>query len=180
MFTNFDCSVYFVKKVEILIKTFEVLPEYLKTKSRGLVNDYRDWGVPLGRRFRALKLWFVMRSMGIEGIQEKLRLHIKLNKSFSEEIAATPGVKLAMEPFINFTCFRLHPAGMDGTEDLNWLNEKFLEEINSGGRLFLTHTKINDLFTIRMIIGQTYVEEKHVDLALSEIRAAAEKVLTKM
>ena len=180
MFTNFDCSIYYVKKAELLIKTFEVLPEYLKTKSRGLVNDYRDWGVPLGRRFRALKLWFVMRSMGIEGIQEKLRFHIGLNKSFSEELAATPGVELAMEPFLNFSCFRLRPAGMEGPEDLNRLNEKFLEEINGGGKVFLTHTKINTLYTIRMIIGQTYVEEKHVELALSVIRAAAEKTLTKM
>jgi aromatic-L-amino-acid decarboxylase len=180
MFTNFDCSVYFVKKAEILIKTFEVLPEYLKTKSRGLVNDYRDWGVPLGRRFRALKLWFVMRSMGIEGIQEKLRYHIQLNQSFSESISKSPGFEIAMEPFLNFTCFRLRPEGMESTELLNKLNERFLEEINASGRVFLTHTKINDLYTIRMIIGQTYVEEKHVELALSEIQSAAEKVLTKM
>lgn len=180
MFTNFDCSIYYVKKAELLIKTFEVLPEYLKTKSRGLVNDYRDWGVPLGRRFRALKLWFVLRSMGIEGIREKLRFHIELNKNFSEKMAVTPGIELAMEPFLNFSCFRLHPDGMDGTEDLNRLNEMFLEEINASGKVFLTHTKINALYTIRMIIGQSYVEEKHVELALSEIREAAEKVLTKM
>jgi aromatic-L-amino-acid decarboxylase len=178
MFTNFDCSVYFVKRAELLIKTFEVLPEYLKTKSRGLVNDYRDWGVPLGRRFRALKLWFVMRSLGLEGIQEKLRFHIQLNHSFAEELAHTPGVELAMKPFLNFTSFRLHPAGLDAPEDLNTLNEKFLEEINHGGRLFLTHTKINKLYTIRMIIGQTYVEKKHVELALKEIRAAAKSVLS--
>jgi aromatic-L-amino-acid decarboxylase len=145
-----------------------------------LVNDYRDWGVPLGRRFRALKLWFVLRSMGIEGIQEKLRYHIHLNRSFSESISNSPGFVLAMEPFLNFTCFRLQPEGLESTELLNKLNERFLEEINASGRIFLTHTKINDLYTIRMVIGQTYVEEKHVELALSEIQLAAEKVLTKM
>ena len=145
-----------------------------------MVNDYRDWGVPLGRRFRALKLWFVLRSMGIEGIQEKLRYHIHLNQSFSESISNSPGFELGMEPFLNFTCFRLRPDGMESTELLNKLNERFLEEINASGRVFLTHTKINDLYTIRMIIGQTYVEEKHVELALSEIKSAAEKVLTKM
>jgi aromatic-L-amino-acid decarboxylase len=79
MFTNFDCSVYFVKDANILIRTFEVLPEYLKTNTRGQVNDYRDWGIPLGRRFRALKLWFVMRSFGLEGLRERLRKHIALN-----------------------------------------------------------------------------------------------------
>jgi len=176
MFTNFDCSVYFVKKAELLIHTFEVLPEYLKTKSRGLVNDYRDWGVPLGRRFRALKLWFVIRSMGIEGIQEKLRKHIKLNQKFSKAIQGVQDIELAMEPFLNFTCFRLNPKGMESNEMLNKLNESFLEEINGRGRVFLTHTKINDRYTIRMIIGQTYVEEEHVDLALKEIQAAAENI----
>ena len=179
MFTNFDCSVYFVKKAELLIKTFEVLPEYLKTKSRGLVNDYRDWGVPLGRRFRALKLWFVIRSMGLAGIQEKLRKHIQLNLEFSEIIQGAPGMELAMKPFLNFTCFRLHPGGMDSNEMLNKLNESFLEEINRSGKLFLTHTKINDLYTIRMIIGQTYVGKEHIILALKEIRSAAENVLSK-
>jgi len=176
MFTNFDCSVYFVKKAELLIHTFEVLPEYLKTKSRGLVNDYRDWGVPLGRRFRALKLWFVIRSMGIEGIQEKLRKHIQLNQKFSKAIQGVQDIELAMEPFLNFTCFRLNPKGMESNEMLNKLNESFLEEINGRGRVFLTHTKINDRYTIRMIIGQTYVEEEHVDLALKEIQAAAENI----
>lgn len=78
MFTNFDCSAYFVKDKEALIKTFEILPEYLKTKSRGKVNDYRDWGVPLGRRFRALKLWFVIRNFGVEALQQKVRYHISL------------------------------------------------------------------------------------------------------
>ena len=76
MFTNFDCSVYFIKNVDLLIKTFEILPEYLKTSTRGSVNDYRDWGVPLGRRFRALKLWFVIRSFGLSGLRERLQSHI--------------------------------------------------------------------------------------------------------
>ena len=80
MFTNFDCSAFFVKDAATLIKTFEILPEYLKTRTRGQVNDYRDWGIPLGRRFRALKLWSVIRSYGVEGLQEKVRYHISLGK----------------------------------------------------------------------------------------------------
>jgi len=180
MFTNFDCSVYFVKSAELLIKTFEVMPEYLKTKSRGSVNDYRDWGVPLGRRFRALKLWFVIRSMGLEGIREKLRFHMDLNRHFSESVQSIPGIELPLKPFLNFSCFRLHPAGIDSMDKINEINESFLEEINRKGTLFLTHTKIQGFYTIRMIIGQTYVERKHVDLALAEIRAAAESVLLKI
>ncbi|MCK5136943.1 MAG: hypothetical protein KAR19_14245 [Bacteroidales bacterium] len=177
MFTNFDCSVYYVKDADLLIKTFEVLPEYLKTKSRGSVNDYRDWGVPLGRRFRALKLWFVMRSFGLNGIQERLRYHIELNEYFSTEIQKVPGFELALEPFLNFTCFRLNPSETGGLDTVNSLNERLLEEINRGGRLFLTHTKIQEKYTLRMVIGQTYVEKKHVDVALDEIRTIAKGLL---
>ncbi len=177
MFTNFDCSVYLVKDAALLIKTFEILPEYLKTKTRGAVNDYRDWGVPLGRRFRALKLWFVIRSYGLEGIREKLRSHIQLNNKFSRGLLQTGNIHLPLEPFLNFTSFRLQPEGMEDPETLNRLNEAFLEEINRDGKLFLTHTKIGELYTLRMIIGQTYVEEKDVELALGQIAKAAEITL---
>jgi aromatic-L-amino-acid decarboxylase len=177
MFTNFDCSVYLVKSAGLLIKTFEILPEYLKTKTRGAVNDYRDWGVPLGRRFRALKLWFVIRSFGLEGIREKLRHHIQLNKRFSEALAEREGIHLPLEPFLNFTCFRLQPEGVEDKDTLNRLNEAFLEEINSGGKCFLTHTKIDGLYTLRMIIGQTYVEEEDVEQTLELITAASVQIL---
>ncbi|MDF1574283.1 MAG: aminotransferase class I/II-fold pyridoxal phosphate-dependent enzyme [Bacteroidales bacterium] len=177
MFTNFDCSVYLVKDASLLIKTFEILPEYLKTKTRGAVNDYRDWGVPLGRRFRALKLWFVIRSYGLEGIREKLRSHILLNNKFSRELSQIKGMHLPLDPFLNFTCFRLQPEGVDDPDLLNRLNESFLEEINRDGKLFLTHTKIGNLYTIRMIIGQTYVEEKDVEVALKQIALAARTAL---
>jgi aromatic-L-amino-acid decarboxylase len=179
MFTNFDCSVYFVKDAGPLIRTFEILPEYLKTKTRGTVNDYRDWGVPLGRRFRALKLWFVMRSFGLSGIQEKLRAHIRLNGYLAGELEKIRGVELAQDPFLNFTCFRLNPPGVDDPEVLNTLNEEFLEEVNRDGKLFLTHTRIRGLFTLRMLIGQTYVEKRDVEKALGQISSAAERIQKK-
>jgi aromatic-L-amino-acid decarboxylase len=172
MFTNFDCSVYFVKNADLLIRTFEVLPEYLKTKTRGSVNDYRDWGVPLGRRFRALKLWFVMRSFGLQGITDKILSHISLSNYFTAELQKIPGLELAMDPFLNFSCFRYRPDRDADMEKSNALNEKLLEEINSSGRVFLTHTKIRGWYTLRMLIGQTYVEKKHVDLVLKEIQNA--------
>ncbi len=179
MFTNFDCSVYLVKDAGLLIKTFEILPEYLKTKTRGAVNDYRDWGVPLGRRFRALKLWFVIRSFGLEGIREKLRTHIQMNLKFVQALVQIEAMHLPLEPFLNFTCFRLQPEGMKNPETLNQLNEAFLEEINMGGKLFLTHTKVHGLYTIRMLIGQTYVEDKDVELALEVIGEAAVQCMNK-
>ena len=179
MFTNFDCSVYYVKEAEQLIRSFEILPEYLKTKSRGSVNDYRDWGIPLGRRFRALKLWFVLRSYGIEGIREKLRGHLELNRYFVEEIRKIEGIVLPLEPFLNFTTFRYDPNPQADAGTRNKLNEMMLETINQRGKLFLTHIKIHGIHTARMVIGQTYVDRKHVDIALEEIRNAIENVKQK-
>lgn len=177
MFTNFDCSVYFIKDVDVLLKTFEVLPEYLKTKTRGLVNDYRDWGIPLGRRFRALKLWFVIRSFGIKGIQAKIRGHIELNSYFAEQIRKSPDFELVMEPFLNFTGFRYRPATSLSEDTLNTLNEKLLDCINQGGELFISHTKVRGTYVFRMIIGQTYVEQKHVDKALDVLKSEATKLM---
>jgi aromatic-L-amino-acid decarboxylase len=170
MFTNFDCSVYFVRDVKSLIRTFEILPEYLKTDTRGAVNDYRDWGVPLGRRFRALKLWFVIRSYGLEGLREKIREHIRLGTYFSREVLKIPGVETVTEPFLNFCCFRIGPVPASGSRDADALNQELLERINRGGKLFLTHTRVRGVLALRMVIGQTYTEKRHVDLALHIIK----------
>jgi len=171
MFTNFDCSVYFVKDAGVLIKTFEVLPEYLKTKTRGQVNDYRDWGIPLGRRFRALKLWFVLRSFGMEGIREKLRQHIQLNESFANRVEESSDFELLLPPFLNYTCFRYHPPHLHDEEELDRLNENLIDRINSRGHIFLTHTKVRGRYVIRMVIGQVYVEQEHVEKAWKELNA---------
>ena len=177
MFTNFDCSVYFVRDPDLLVRTFEILPEYLKTTTRGSVNDYRDWGVPLGRRFRALKLWFVIRGMGLTGIREKLREHIRLNEYFARELDRKKEFELLLPPFLNFTCFRLKPAGHDEKEASNRLNEKLLEEINRRGNLFLTHTRVRGYYALRILFSQTYLEEAHVRRALDEIIRLGEEML---
>ncbi len=169
MFTNFDCTAYFVRDPESLIRTFDILPEYLKTNTRGLVNDYRDWGIQLGRRFRALKLWFVMRGYGLTGLREKLREHLQLNQFFAEEIDQLSDFEIVVPPALNFTGFRYRPAGVNDDSELNQLNKRLLERINRRGNIFLTHTKIKDVYLIRMVIGHTYVEKKHVERALEEI-----------
>ncbi len=163
LFTNFDCTAYYVKDATHLIKTFEILPEYLKTKTRGLVNDYRDWGVPLGRRFRALKLWFVMRSYGLKGIQQKLRKHIELNKYLSDKIKKHPKLELVQEPFLNFTCLRYIGDNNQTLDMLNQNNEHIIEVINKSGKAFLSHTVVNGKYVIRVVIGQTYVEQEDVE-----------------
>lgn len=171
LFTNFDCTAYYVKEVDLLLRTFDILPEYLKTSTRGQVKDYRDWGVPLGRRFRALKLWFVLRSYGLAGLQAKLREHIRLNELFAQWVDEAEDFELLLPPFLNFTCFRYHPVTAD-EEQLNALNEQLLQRINQSGELFLTHTKIGKRYVLRMVIGQTYVEAADVERAWASLQRA--------
>jgi len=177
MFTNFDCSIYFVKDKEALVKTFEILPEYLKTQAHGKVNNYCDWGVPLGRRFRALKLWFVLRSFGVEGIRKILREHLRLAKELSERISAHPDYEILAPLTVNLICFRFHPKDISDENRLNELNEKLIAELNRTGQLYLTHTKLNGKYTIRLCIGQTRVEQRHVDEAWALIQERAEPLV---
>jgi aromatic-L-amino-acid/L-tryptophan decarboxylase len=173
MFTNFDCSAYFVKDAELLIRTFEILPEYLKTGTRGKVNDYRDWGVPLGRRFRALKLWFVIRNFGLEGIREKVSEHIRLAGWLKNQIIDQNQFEIMAPVTMNVVCFRLHPSGIENKDELNILNESLLTQLNATGKIYLTHTKLNGCYTLRMVIAQTYVEARHVEAAWFLIRTMA-------
>ena len=175
LLTNFDCSVYFIKDKENLLKTFEVLPEYLKTANRGIVNDYRDWGVPLGRRFRALKLWFVLRNYGVEGLQKQLRVHLSLAQALTTWIKNSPDFELLAPTTLNLVCFRYHPKNIQEEEMLNIINKKTLEQLNKNGRMYLTHTKINQKYTLRVVIGQTFVESHHIQRAWEQIQEIARK-----
>ncbi|HLP44676.1 MAG TPA: aminotransferase class V-fold PLP-dependent enzyme, partial [Candidatus Kapabacteria bacterium] len=158
MFTNFDCSAYFVKDKEALIRTFEILPEYLKTKEGDRVNNYRDWGIQLGRRFRALKLWFVIRSFGVAGLKEKVRNHILWANELANEIENSPDFELAALLHFSTVCFRYKPAQIADQEVLNKLNMELMETLNATGKLYLTHTKLKGAVTLRLVVGQTYQE----------------------
>ncbi|MFC2098759.1 pyridoxal phosphate-dependent decarboxylase family protein [Bacteroidota bacterium] len=173
MFTNFDCSAYYVKDTEALIRTFEILPEYLKTGTRGQVNDYRDWGVQLGRRFRALKLWFVIRDYGVEGIRQKIQDHLSWADELAEAIKKTDGFELFEPQHLGLVCFRYVPSGEDDPEKLNLLNQELMQKLNEGGKIFLTHTKVGGLVTLRMVVGQTNVTRDHVMRAWELIRETA-------
>jgi aromatic-L-amino-acid decarboxylase len=175
LLTNFDCSVYFIKDKESLLKTFEVLPEYLKTANRGVVNDYRDWGVPLGRRFRALKLWFVIRNYGVEGLQKQLRAHISLAQELTTWIKTSPDFELLVPTTLNLVCFRYHPENIQEEDVLNIINKNILAELNKSGRMYLTHTKINQQYTLRVVVGQTFVEAHHIQSAWEQIQEIARK-----
>lgn len=172
MFTNFDCSAYFVRDADMLIKTFGILPEYLKTRTRGQVNDYRDWGVPLGRRFRALKLWFVIRSFGLEGLREKVRNHISYAAWLSDRVKEHDDFEMTAPLSLNTVCFRFSPAGA-GEDRLNMLNEKLNHKLNDTGSMYLTHTKIDGRYSLRMVTSQTNVKLDNVKRAWSLITDTA-------
>ena len=167
MFTNFDCNCLFVADRAELIQTLSILPEYLRNQASetGAVIDYRDWQIPLGRRFRSLKLWFVLRTYGVEGLQYHIRRHIHLAQEFANWVRGDPRFELDMEPPLNLVCFR-HRGG-------DAFNQKLIDKLNHSGELFLTHTILKGRYTIRMSIGQTNTEERHVVSAWQKIQEVA-------
>jgi aromatic-L-amino-acid decarboxylase len=170
LFTNFDCSAYFVRDSEALRKTFEIHPEYLKTREGKLVNNYRDWSIQLGRRFRSLKLWFVLRSFGAEGLRTRIREHLRLARQLAEEIDREPDFERLAPTPLNTVCFHYTPKG---AAHVNELNRRLLETINDSGEAYLTHTVLDGVFTCRFVIGQTNVEERHVRETWRQIQQIA-------
>jgi aromatic-L-amino-acid/L-tryptophan decarboxylase len=175
MFTNFDCTAFFIKDAATLIKTFEILPEYLKTRTRGKVNDYRDWGVPLGRRFRALKLWSVIRTYGVEGLRDTVRNHIAIAARLTEKISKETDFEILAPTIISVVCFRYVPEGYN-EEQINSINEKLNHHLNDSGKLYLSHTVLKGKYTLRMVTAQTNVTDKHVESAWQLIRSTARSI----
>ncbi|MDX2284533.1 MAG: aminotransferase class I/II-fold pyridoxal phosphate-dependent enzyme [Bacteroidia bacterium] len=175
LFTHFDCSAYFVRDPGALVRTFEILPEYLKTAAAG-VNNYRDWGIPLGRRFRALKLWFVMRSFGAEGMQARLREHLRLGQLLAAWVDAHPDFERLAPVPLNLVCFRWHPQDQHDPAALDALNEQLLSSLNLEGRIYLTHTRLNGVYTLRMVMGHPDVTEAHVRQAWELIQARSAQI----
>lgn len=172
MLTNFDCSAYFVKDAGRLIRTFEIHPEYLKTAADSQVKNYRDWGIQLGRRFRALKLWFVIRSYGVEGIRAMVRQHVELAQTFAGWIRADGQFELMAPVNLSLVCFRFNPGGM-GEEALATKNKEILEKLNATGKVFLTHTSLKGRYAIRLSVGQRSTERRHVQLVWDLLKECA-------
>ncbi|HEV2402454.1 MAG TPA: pyridoxal-dependent decarboxylase [Candidatus Sulfotelmatobacter sp.] len=170
MGANFDCSCFWVADRKALIQTLSILPEYLRNQATesGAVIDYRDWHIQLGRRFRSLKLWFLIRHYGVEGLQHNVREHVGLAQEFAEWVRQDTRFELAAPVPLNLVCFR-HKAG-------DAANQAIMDRLNRGGDLFLTHTKLNGKFTLRLSIGQMHTEERHVESAWKRICEEAAKV----
>lgn len=159
MLVNFDCDAFWVRDRAALLRALSVLPEYLRNTASesGAVIDYRDWQIPLGRRFRALKLWFVIRHYGVEGLRALVRRHIALAQRLRARVEADPRFELAAPSPWSLVVFR-HRDGCTATERL-------LERANATGRVFLTHTRLDNRHAIRFSVGASTVEERHVDAA---------------
>lgn len=167
MFTNFDCTCFYVRDRKELTETLTITPEYLRNaaSSSGSVVDFRDWHIPLGRRFRSLKLWCVIRSYGVEGLRSMVRRHIELTNKFVEWLDADSRFEIVAPISLNLVCFRL--KGADNA------SENLMQKLNSSGKIFLSHTKLSGKFVLRFCVGQTYTEEEHVRAAWGLIRQHA-------
>jgi len=167
MFTNFDCDCFYVADRKTLIQTLSILPEYLRNKATesGEVIDYRDWHVPLGRRFRSLKLWFVIRHYGVKGLRHHIRRHVELAQRFAKRVKMDDRFELALPPPLNLVCFR-HRGGDE-------INQKIMDRLNMSGDLYLSHTRMNDRLTLRLCVGQTNTELRHVERAWQKIQEVA-------
>ena len=170
MFVNFDCTCFYTADREDLIRTFSVVPEYLRNPASdsGGVIDYRDWQIPLGRRFRALKLWFVIRSYGIEGLRHHIREHVRLAQLFRTWVRESELFDVAAPTPLNLVCFR-HRGGDEATRQV-------MERVNSSGEMYLTHTSLDGKTVLRMCIGQSQTLLHHIERAWELLCAAAVKV----
>ncbi len=167
MFTNFDCNCFYLADRKVLIETLSVLPEFLKNKATesGAVIDYRDWHIPLGRRFRSLKLWFVIRHYGVEGLQYHVRQHVALAQEFADWVRKDERFELAAPAPLNLVCFR-HRGG-------DAVNQRMMDRLNKSGELYLTHTRLNEKLTLRLCVGQTNTTLRHVKNAWRRIQQEA-------
>src|SRR4051812_9024460 len=172
LLVNFDCSAYFVRDTDALLRTFQVTPEYLRTDQDSQVVNYRDWGIQLGRRFRALKLWFVIRSYGVDGLRALVQKHVAMAHELAGWIEATPGFELLAPVPFGLVCFRYRPSGLPENE-VDDLNRRVLARVNASHRVHLTHTHLGGRFAIRLVIGQRTTEREHVTEAWGLIKDAA-------
>ncbi len=167
LFTPFDLSVLYCRHMDLLRRAFSLVPEYLRTPEQEKVRSGSDYGVQLGRRFRALKLWMIIRYFGHEGLAARIREHCRLARLFASWIEESPDWELMAPVPFALVCFRACPSAVGETEEiqakrLDALNESIMHGVNATGKAFLSHTKLNDELTLRLSIGNIRTTERHV------------------
>ncbi len=167
---QFDCSAHFIREPESLVKTLAIHPEFLKTYGREGIVNYSEWSVPLGRRFRALKLWFLIRAHGLEGLRRMIRDHVAWSESLAKRLAAEPDFEIVTEPMLSLFSFRRVPADI-GDADAH--NLALVDAINNDGRIYLTQTRVDGKVAIRFQAGQFETTQADVEAAFDVIRQCA-------
>lgn len=167
---QFDCSAHFLRDPESLVRTLAIRPSYLQTHGQDGFVDYSEWSIPLGRRFRALKIWFLLRAHGLDGLREMIRNHVRWAETLANRIAAEPDFEIVTAPMLSLFTFRVAPAGID---DLDALNLDLLNAINDDGRIYLTQAVVDGKFAIRFQVGQFETTEADVHEAFDAILACA-------
>jgi aromatic-L-amino-acid decarboxylase len=175
LLTNFDCTAYFVRDPATLLSTFQATPEYLRTAYDADVVNFRDWGIQLGRRFRALKLWFVIRSYGVEGLRTIIRRHVGLAHELAAWIEDSPDFEVMAPVPFGLVCFRFRPPGRSD-EQVDALNARLLAAVNATRQRYLTHTRLGGRYAIRMVVGQRATDREHVRGAWEAVREAARRL----
>jgi aromatic-L-amino-acid decarboxylase len=163
LLVSHDCSAYFVRDPAALLRSFATSPEYLRTRHDASVVNYRDWGIPLGRRFRALKLWFVIRSYGVEGLRGMIREHVRLADRFAGLVASHPALELAVPARLGLACFRCRPRPGEEPVRADDRTRALLDAINAPGDFLLTHTVLRDRYTIRLALGHPSTTDAIID-----------------
>lgn len=168
LLTNFDCSALWVKDSNALVEALSTNPEFLRNKASesNAVVDYKDWQIPLGRRFRSLKLWMVLRLYGVTNLRTYIRSHIDLAKHFEELVKGDARFEIMAPRIFALVCFRLLPPPADPDNDNGYaLNSRLLEAVNSSGHIYLSHTVLSNKFTLRFVVGAPLTEQRHVSVA---------------
>lgn len=165
LFTPIDFSALYCRRPDVLKRAFSITPEYLKTPEDETVTNYMDYGIQLGRRFRALKLWMVVRYFGVEGLRNRIREHIRLAGMFASSVAEAARFELMAPVPFGTVCFRLKGS--------NEANEQLIERVNANRTIFLSHTKLNGRFTLRFSVGNLRTRESHVRAAWEQIQSVA-------
>ena len=158
----FDCTVYFVKDAEHLVRVMSTNPSYLQSSADGRVKNYRDWGIPLGRRFRALKLWFLIREQGVSGLQARLRRDLENARWLAEQVAAAPGWRVLAPVPLQTLCVRHEPPGISG-EALDRHTQAWCDRLNRSGQAYLTPATLDGRWMVRVSIGSEQTERPHVE-----------------
>ncbi|MBF8293555.1 MAG: amino acid decarboxylase [Bacteroidetes bacterium] len=177
MFVPVDLSVLYTRKPDIMRRAFSLVPEYLRTAHDDVVHNLMDYGVPLGRRFRALKLWFVLRYFGWDGLAARLREHLRIAQVFKHWVEADPDFEVLAPVHFGAVCFRAHPKGTDDEVVLNKLNEDLINAVNGSRETFLSHTKLGTRYTIRMVIGHLKTRESHAHQVWEQMQNELKKLL---